>query len=146
MKQLVLFIVLFSCSFSWARPLLTEAEERRLQEVDKQIAWVWKQCEKKGVKDYDSNGKINCCDAAIAFCNEWKNTYCKRIRLCQQQTVRMNHMYVQIYIDDIGWWSVDPRYTVDGTHDMGYVWSYKYSKNADDPEGNWVRYYKKWIE
>ena len=116
------------------------------KEVDRQISEIWKECKKKGIRDYDRNGVINCCDAATAACTEWMNTYSRKVRLCQQQTNSLNHMYLQIWMgDNWGWWSVDPRYTADGTHDMETVWRGRYSKRHDDPHGYWVDYFYRYI-
>ena len=112
--------------------------------LDKRISWVWGQCEKEGTRDYDRNGVVNCCDYATHFCIKWRNNYSEEVRLCQQQTARMNHMYVQIRCT-WGWWSVDPRYTIRGTHDMETVWPGKYSTQGDNPWGYWARYFMDYV-
>lgn len=113
-------------------------------ELDWRITQVWRECEKEGTRDYDGNGVVNCCDYATHFCIRWKRKYKEEVRLCQQQTWKMNHMYVQIKCS-WGWWSVDPRYTTNGTHDMEVVWPRKYSPNGDNPEGYWAVYFSRFI-
>lgn len=133
------------------KPSVREAAAQRLCTVnnadalDEQISLVWGQCEKEGVKDYDKNGVVNCCDRATAFCIKWKQSYRNDIRLCQQQTNAMNHMYVQIYLPDYGWWSVDPAFTGNGTHDMQAVWGCRYNPGQDITEAYWVRVFSKHI-
>lgn len=111
--------------------------------VDRQISSVWQQCEREGIRDYDGNGKVNCCDKATAFCIKWRKQYKRNVRLCQQQTRKMNHMFVQIWLDGYGWWSVDPRWTSNGTHDMKEVWRGKYDRAYDDTEAYWVKHFTK---
>ena len=133
------------------KPSVREAAAQRLCTVndadalDEQISLVWGQCEKEGVKDYDKNGVVNCCDRATAFCIKWKQSYRNDIRLCQQQTNAMNHMYVQIYLPDYGWWSVDPSFTENGTHDMQAVWGWRYSPGQDVTEAYWVHEFSTYI-
>ena len=110
--------------------------------VDRQISWVWQQCEKEGIRDYDGNGTVNCCDRATAFCIKWRQSYSRRIRLCQQKRM-LDHMYVQIWLDGYGWWSIDPRWTSNGTHDMKEVWKWKYDARYDDTDAYWVVYFTK---
>ena len=112
-------------------------------DVDEQMSLVWNLCEKEGVKDYDKNGVVNCCDRATAFCIKWKKSYRNDIRLCQQQTNVLNHMYVQIYLPDYGWWSVDPTFTENGTHDMQAVWGWRYNPAQDVTEAYWGRVFSK---
>ncbi len=133
------------------KPSVREAAAQRLCTVndadalDEQISLVWGQCEKEGVKDYDKNGVVNCCDRATAFCIKWKQSYRNDIRLCQQQTNAMNHMYVQIYLPDYGWWAVDPSFTENGTHDMQAVWGWRYSPGQDVTEAYWVHEFSTYI-
>ena len=114
--------------------------------VDAQISAVWNQCEREGIRDYDRNGDVNCCDRATAFCIKWKKLYPRSIRLCQQQTAAINHMYVQLYMSGYGWWSVDPCYTASGTHDMKMVWGRQYSRTRDDTDGYWVTYFSQYVQ
>lgn len=112
-------------------------------EVDRQISYVWGLCEREGIKDYDQNGIVNCCDYATAFCRKWNRCYGRRVRLVQQKK-KLDHMYVQIQMD-WGWWSIDPRWTVYGTHDMVRVWGNKYDPKADDTDAFWVHYFTRYI-
>ena len=95
--------------------------------------------------DYDGNGTVNCCDKATAFCIQWRRYYKNSIRLCQQMTGRLDHMYVQIWVDGYGWWSVDPAYTSNGTHDMKAVWGKRYNRDCDDVGAYWVKEFSKYI-
>lgn len=124
-----------------AIPLGRESEAR---ELNKCIAYVWGRA-KYIVKDFDGNGEVNCCDTATAFCIKWKATYSLPVRLCQQQTAKFNHMYVQI-LTNWGWWSVDPEYNDwNGSHDMVDVWGWKYSVYGDNPNGYWARYFMDYV-
>ncbi len=114
------------------------------KDIDWRITQVWKECEREGTRDYDENGVVNCCDYATHFCIKWRKKYSEEVRLCQQQTANMNHMYVQIKCV-WGWWSVDPRYTTNGTHDMEVVWPRKYSPYGDNPYGYWAKYFTAYI-
>lgn len=115
------------------------------QLIDSLINRIWRQCEKEGVRDYDRNGKINCCDRATAFCIKWRQ-YCQNsIRLCQQMTNSLDHMYVQILLDGYGWWSVDPAYTVNRTHDMKEVWGWKYNRDYDEVDAYWITEFNRYI-
>lgn len=133
------------------KPSIREAAAQRLctvadaEALDGQMSLVWSQCEKEGVKDYDRNGVVNCCDRATAFCIKWRKSYRNDIRLCQQQTNAMNHMYVQIYLPDYGWWSVDPSFTENGTHDMQAVWGWRYNPAQDVIEAYWIREFSTYI-
>ncbi|MBP5158360.1 MAG: hypothetical protein ILP18_10885 [Treponema sp.] len=113
--------------------------------LDSQIIWVWQQCEREGIRDYDGNGEVNCCDRATAFCIKWRRTYSRSIRLCQQSTLQLNHMYVQLYVSGYGWWSVDPCYSESGTHDMKMVWGRRYSRAYDVSDAYWVNYFSRYI-
>lgn len=114
------------------------------QQVDRQISQVWQQCEQEGIRDYDGNGVTNCCDKATAFCIKWRRQYSRRVRLCQQMR-DLDHMYVQIWLDGYGWWSVDPRWTSNGTHDMKQVWKYLYDRDYDDVDAYWVKVFSSYI-
>lgn len=114
-------------------------------DVDVQINWIWQKCQQEGIRDYDGNGIVNCCDKATAFCIKWKKQYSLSIRLCQQQTEKMNHMFVQIYLPGYGWWSVEPSFTVAGTHDMKVAWGRCYNRAYDDTEAYWVRVFSSYI-
>ena len=117
------------------------------EEVNKLATWVWNevQINSDDKIDWDKNGSVNCCDKAVSWCRRWKKYSDRPIRLCQQQTNKMDHMYVQVYMS-WGWWSIDPCYTdILGNHDMKEVWNEKYSKWNDDPYGYWVEYFEKYI-
>lgn len=110
--------------------------------VDGWMDNVWRQCK---VRDFDGNGEINCCDKATAFCIKWRQYNNNRIRLCQQQTRSLNHMYVQIWLEGYGWWSVDPCYTASGTHDMKMVWGNLYNRDYDQVEAYWITEFNRYI-
>ena len=113
--------------------------------VDRQISAVWQQCERDGIRDYDGNGKVNCCDRATAFCIKWKKLYSREIRLCQQMTKKIDHMYVLIWLDGYGWWAIDPAYSHYGTHDMKAVWGSRYVQGCDDTTAYWVKVFSKYV-
>ena len=141
----------YSSSYS-ARPAETSYQKAPVnvymtaaaQQVDRQISQVWQQCEQEGIRDYDGNGVTNCCDKATAFCIKWRRQYSRRVRLCQQMR-DLDHMYVQIWLDGYGWWSVDPRWTSNGTHDMKQVWKYLYDRDYDDVDAYWVKVFSSYI-
>lgn len=141
----------YSSSYS-ARPAETSYQKAPVnvymtaaaQQVDRQISQVWQQCEMEGIRDYDGNGETNCCDRATAFCIKWRRQYSRRVRLCQQMR-DLDHMYVQIWLDGYGWWSVDPRWTSNGTHDMKQVWKYRYDRDYDDVDAYWVKVFSSYI-
>ncbi|MCR5623520.1 MAG: transglutaminase-like domain-containing protein [Treponema sp.] len=110
--------------------------------VDSWIDNVWRQCY---VRDFDGNGEINCCDKATAFCIKWRQYNNNRIRLCQQQTRSLNHMYVQIWLEGYGWWSVDPAYKNNGTHDMKAVWGNNYNRDCDSVDAYWITVFSNYI-
>lgn len=118
-------------------------EQGRL--VDSRINFVWRQCEREGLRDYDQNGKVNCCDRATAFCIRWRRNYKNDVRLCQQMTRNIDHMYVQIWLDGYGWWAVDPAFTSNGTHDMKAVWGSRYNRDYDDIDAYWVKRFSRYI-
>ena len=141
----------YSSSYS-ARPTETSYQKAPVnvyttaaaQQVDRQISQIWQQCEQEGIRDYDGNGVTNCCDKATAFCIKWRRQYTRRVRLCQQMR-DLDHMYVQIWLDGYGWWSVDPRWTSNGTHDMKQVWKYLYDRDYDDVDAYWVKVFSSYI-
>lgn len=141
-KSVLSILLLGSTAGCFGYPSNKAAEARQL---DKCISYVWNSA-RYIVRDFDKNGEVNCCDTATAFCIKWKATYSLPIRLCQQQTSKFNHMYVQI-LTNWGWWSVDPEYNDwNGSHDMADVWGWKYSVYGDNPNGYWAKYFARYIE
>ncbi len=141
-KGILCILLLGIAAGCFGYPSNKAAEARH---IDEQISYIWEHT-KNYVRDYDDNGEVNCCDVATAFCIRWKSVYSMPIRLCQQQTAKINHMYVQI-LTSWGWWSVDPQYSNrNGSHDMKDVWGLKYSIYGDDTNGYWVRFFSKYIE
>ena len=129
-----------AASYQKAPANIYATSEGRL--VDSQISWVWQQCK---VRDFDGNGKVNCCDRATAFCIQWRRCYTNSVRLCQQMTRSLDHMYVQIWLDGYGWWSVDPAYTANGTHDMKEVWGRRYDRAYDEINAYWITEFNRYI-
>ena len=142
MKRLIMIAVVAMLFTAGARPYrrYTRAE----QDVDRQMDYIWSCCVKRGIPDWDENGITNCCDKAVSFIREWRRVYSREIRLCQQTTLQLNHMYVQVKMD-WGWWSVDPAWSYDGTHDMQKVWGNQYRDGADMSDAYWVRYFSRWL-
>ena len=118
----------------------------KTRDLDAQISLVWSMCRKEGIRDYDGNGTVNCCDKATAFCIKWKQSYNWEVRLCQQQTDQLNHMFVQLYIPDYGWWPIEPAFTKNGSHDMQLVWGDLYNKDFNETEAYWVQVFNRYIQ
>lgn len=138
MKKIAAVLTVYGLLFgACARPCRNYTAEER--EVDRQVSYIWARCEANGIPDWDSNGEVNCCDKAVSFIREWRKVYGREARLCQQTTLKLNHMYVQLRMD-WGWWSIDPAWDVYGSHDMQRVWGKRYQDNADNINAYWVRF------
>lgn len=122
-----------------SKPSLAEQDD-----LDRKITAVWRQCEREGIRDYDGNGRVNCCDRATAFCIKWNRQYGNKVKLAQQMTKKIDHMYV-LMETQYGWWAIDPTYSVYGRHDMKTVWGDRYIEGVDDVDAYWVKYFSRYI-